>query len=165
MKLPLLILGLVMSVFVNAQELKPQLVSSTSATMAQSNGSLTFTVGELIVQSFVDGSGNTLGNGYIPTGEGSTVITAIDVVSNDFMSVLIYPNPTTDLVQIQIENPKIDSFTILVHDSQGKLIKNDKYTGVSNNIGFNTNGWVQGNYILTIISSGSTIGQYSIIKL
>jgi hypothetical protein len=47
-----------------AQTLAPAAVTSAATKMTQSNGSLSFTVGELVVQTQTDANGNTLGGGF-----------------------------------------------------------------------------------------------------
>ena len=49
------------SSFGYAQSISPQSINSSGTSMSQSNGSLSFTVGELVVLSQTDSDGNTLG--------------------------------------------------------------------------------------------------------
>lgn len=160
----LLLAGLIMSLTSYAQEINPETISSAGAKMEQANGSITFTVGELIVQSFVDVNGNVLGNGYTSGAASSTQVLTVTEVPDDYMHVSIFPNPTTDLVQIKIENSKIDVFSIRICDAQGKIIQDEKYQSVNATIGINTSTWQNGNYQVSLISENKTIGTYSIIK-
>lgn len=159
-----LLVGLMMSLTSYSQAISPETVGSAGAKMEQSNGSVTFTVGELIVQSFADANGNVLGNGYTSGAASSTQVVTVTEVPDDYMRVSIFPNPTTDLVHIKIEDSKIAAFSIRIFDAQGKIIQDEKYQSVNAAIGVNAATWQTGYYLITIISENKTIGTYSIIK-
>ena len=162
---PLALLGttLLMGTFTYAQSLTPQSINSGGTKMSQLNGSLSFTVGELVVLSQTDNEGNTLGGGFTT---GATLTTAslqeADVLVLD---VDVYPNPTNELVNIQINYSTIDQVLITINDFQGKEIFNGKYAGLSNVIGINTANYSTGTYVLSLKNSNNQLlGTYKIIK-
>lgn len=160
----LLLAGFLVSSITYAQEINPQTVGAAGAKMEQANSSITFTVGELIVQSFVDDDGNVLGSGHTSAAVTSTEVVAITEVADDYMQVSIFPNPTADLVQVKIENPNIDVFSIRIVDMQGKIIQEEKYQSINATIGINASAWHSGYYQLTLLSEDKIIGTYAIIK-
>ena len=56
-----------------AQSVAPQSVNSSGAKMTQANGSLSFTVGELVVLTQTDSQGNSLGSGFTSSATLTTV--------------------------------------------------------------------------------------------
>ena len=101
---PIALLGaaMLMGTMSYAQSIAPQSVNSGGAKMTQTNGSLSFTVGELVVLSQTDSDGNTLGGGFTA---GAT-LTTVSIQETDaaVLDVMVYPNPTTELVNIQINH-------------------------------------------------------------
>lgn len=146
-----------------AQSISPQSINSSGTSMAQSNGSLSFTVGELVVLSQTDSDGNTLGGGFT---SGATISTAsIQEPNEALLQVKIFPNPTTDLITVAIQETKLPSVEIEITDINGKVIFKETYAGISNNIGLNTASWNMGTYFLTLIGNkAEVLGIYKIVK-
>lgn len=145
------------------QEISPQSLNSAGTKMTQANGSISFTVGELVVLSLEDNQGNTLNGGF----NTNAVLTTLSIQEADIsiMSVSIFPNPSSNFISIVIKEVHIDEFNLDVKDLKGKLILSEKHSGVSSNIGINATSWDSGSYILTLYKlNGELIGSYQIIK-
>lgn len=163
--LPLTLLGaaMLMGTMSYAQSIAPQSVNSGGTTMLQSNGSLSFTVGELVVLSQTDSDGNTLGSGF---SAGST-LTTLSVQETDaaVLDVNVFPNPTSDLVNIRINYSTVDQVVVTITDLEGKEVFNGLYAGISNIIGINTAAYAPGTYVLSLKKNNNQVlGTYKIIK-
>jgi hypothetical protein len=146
-----------------AQSIAPQSVNSSGTIMTQANGSLSFTVGELVVLSQTDSDGNTLGGGFTA---GAT-LTTVSIQETDaaILDVKVYPNPTTELVNIQINHTTLDQVVVTITDLQGKEVYNGKYAGISNVIGIKTAFYATGTYVLSLKNlNNQVLGTYKIIK-
>ena len=162
---PLTLLGaiLLMGTMSYAQSIAPQSVNSGGTKMSQANGALSFTVGELVVLSQTDSQGNTLGGGFTA---GAT-LTTVSIQETDaaVLDIKVYPNPTSELVNIQINHSIIDQVLVTISDLQGKKVYNGKYAGISNVIGINTAAYATGTYILSLKNTNNQeLGTYKIIK-
>jgi hypothetical protein len=159
----LLVAAMLMGIMSFAQSIAPQSVNSGGTKMTQANGSLSFTVGELVVLSQTDSDGNTLGGGFTA---GATLTTAsIQETDAAVLDVKVYPNPTSELVKIQINHSTLDQVVVTITDLQGKEVYNGKYAGISNVIGINTAAYSTGTYILTLKNpNNQVLGTYKIIK-
>ena len=146
-----------------AQSITSQSVNSGGTKMSQSNGSLSFTVGELLVLGQTDNQGNTLGNGFTA---GATISTVSVLEPNaEVLNVKVYPNPTTDLVTVNIQDTKLSEVILEIKDINGKVISTEKYAGITNNIGINTASWTIGIYFLHLKNNeNQVLGTYKIIK-
>jgi hypothetical protein len=146
-----------------AQSIALQSVNSGGTKMTQANGSLSFTVGELVVLSQTDSDGNTLGGGFTA---GAT-LTTVSIKETDLavLDVKVYPNPTAELVNIQINHSTIDQVVVTITDLQGKEVYSGKYAGISNVIGINTASYATGTYMLSLKNlNNQVLGTYKIIK-
>ena len=146
-----------------SQTISLQSINSSGQTMTQSNGSLTFTVGELVVLTQTDSDGNTLGSGFT---SGALLTTAsIQEPNASLINVKVYPNPTTDLVTVSIQETKLAQVVLEIVDVNGKSISVEKYAGMTNNIGISTSLWEKGIYILNLKNNeNQLLGSYKIIK-
>jgi hypothetical protein len=149
--------------FTYAQNISPQSINSGGNKLIQSNGTLSFTLGELAVLSQSDSQGNTIGSGFYV---GATLSTLnIHEIDKSVIDVNVYPNPTTDLINIQIIHSSLDQVLVSISDLHGKEIYSGRYAGVSNLIGINTSTYASGAYFLTLKSLYDQIlGTYRIIK-
>jgi hypothetical protein len=161
--LVILLATMLMGTIGYAQIIAPQSINSGGKKMTQANGSLSFTVGELVVLTQTDSQGNTLGSGFTA---GATLTTvSIQETDANVLDVKVYPNPTTELVKIQINHSTIDQVIVSISDFQGKELYNGKYAGISNVIGINTASFAFGSYILTLKNlNNQVLGTYKIIK-
>jgi hypothetical protein len=147
-----------------AQTVSPQSVNSVGVKMTQSNGSVSFTLGELRVLSTTDSDGNSLGEGFANSATSSTTVTAIKTPSIDELNVSIYPNPSSELVFIEILDTKLEWVYVKIIDQTGRLILSEQYQGIRNKIGINTQDLPQGIYILNLSDNNQTLGTYNLLK-
>ena len=159
----LLIADLLMGTLSYAQSIAPQSVNSGGTKMSQSNGSLSFTVGELVVLNLSDSEGNTLGGGFTA---GATLTTvSIHETDATLLDIKVFPNPTSDLVNIRINYSTIEQVVVSITDLQGKEVYSGNYAGISNVIGINTASYSIGTYILSLKNNNNQLlGTYKIIK-
>jgi hypothetical protein len=162
---PLALLGaaMLMGTLCFAQSIAPQSVNSGGTNMNQTNGSLSFTVGELVVLSQKDVQGNSLGGGFTA----GAILTTASIQETDarVLDVSVFPNPTNDLVKIRINHAAIEQVVVSVTDIQGKEVYNGLYAGISNTIGINTTSYAPGTYVLLLKNKNNQIlGIYKIIK-
>tara|TARA_Y100000385_G_scaffold163122_1_gene169076 strand:- start:127 stop:639 length:513 start_codon:yes stop_codon:yes gene_type:complete len=162
---PIALLGAALLMFTlsYAQSIAPQSVNSGGTKMSQSNSSLSFTVGELVVLNLSDSEGNTLEGGFTA---GATLTTvSIHETDATLLDIKVFPNPTSDLVNIQINHSNIDQVVLTITDLQGKEVYNGKYAGISNVIGINTASYATGTYVLSLKNlKNQVLGTYKIIK-
>ena len=108
----LLVSLLLLSAGLSAQEV----ISSQGDSYVNANNSLDFTIGESVVVTVTDGT-NTLTQGFHQT---LLTITSVEDFDVNF-SVNIFPNPTTERVNLKIE--KFEGLTYYLFDVTGKLLK------------------------------------------
>ena len=147
----------------HSQSISPQSVNSAGVKMSQTNGSLSFNLGEVVVLSASDLDSNTINSGFI---SGATITTQVLEVPNvDLLNVRVYPNPTTTMITVDVMDTQLSQMIIEIVDMNGKVVSKGTYAGISNKIGINASSWENGNYILQLKDiSGNRIGSYQIIK-
>jgi hypothetical protein len=165
MKQSILFLVMICSLGIQAQSIAPHSVNSAGVKMTQSNGSLSFTVGEIVVQQQYDSNGNSLGGGFTNSSTISTTVLSVQEPDASIIKVSVFPNPTSDLVQIQIKETTIDELEVQLTDITGKTLYSGRYRLMQQNIGINVATYPSGVYILTLKKPNSQIlGTYKIVK-
>jgi hypothetical protein len=166
-KKPLALLGvaMLMGTMSYAQSIAPQAVNTAGVKFTQANGSLNFTVGELVVKNQTDANGNTLGSGFTNAATSTTTVLSVNTPDKTVLNVSVYPNPTTDLLIVDIASTNLSRLVVEITDLQGKTLSSSQYAGISNKIGINTAGYATGTYLLLLKNeNGNLLGTYKIMK-
>jgi hypothetical protein len=164
---PLLLLALAFLIGTSgyAQSIAPQSVNNAGVKMSQSNGSLSFTVGELVILTQIDSNGNSIGGGFTNGSAISTTVLSIQEPDATILQVSIFPNPTTDLLQVQIKEASNQEMVLELTDFSGKSLYNGHYRLMHQNIGINTVNYSSGVYLLSLKKpNGQILGTYKIVK-
>ena len=97
-----------------AQSTDRYVVASAGSNLTADNYSMSFTIGELVAQTFVNGE--QLGQGFHQVW---AIVTAIDDPVVQLLEASVYPNPTPGLLRIESEE---NAMGILM-DAQGQMIR------------------------------------------
>ena len=161
----ILLMLLTPAALLTAQNLAPAAVTCAATKMTQSNGSLSFTVGELVVETQTDGNGNTLGGGFTNGSTSSTIITSVQQPNEEKLMVNVYPNPTADMLTLDVQHIDVDAYTITIFDVSGKQVYTANHAGVSGRININLSSFESGTYLLNLTSNKQeTLGTYQVIR-
>lgn len=145
------------------QGLTPQSLNSAGQLTTQANGSLIYIVGELVVGTLTDPNGNSLGSGFNAGSASSTV--SVQPITPNVPGAIVYPNPVAELLHIQLLQPVIGGFYIILTDVSGNELIKEQHTAFASSIGVNLSTYSKGIYLLSIVAEGGKIkGSYKIIK-
>lgn len=78
------------------------------------------------------------------------------------LSVSVYPNPTTNYLNLKIENFQTSTLRFQLFDMQGKLLQTKKVTG--NEMQIDMSNYVSSTYFARIINQNQSIKEFKIIK-
>ncbi len=141
----LLITALLLSAtLVFGQTIQNSVISSTGGSASAGNVKMDFTLGEAVIETFTAG-GNTLTQGFHQT---NLTLVAIENVEL-FAEITIYPNPTSELVNIDIPQ-NYNLLDINMFDVTGKLLKNQ--ANAYGKVAFDVSSLATGTYYLQVIN-------------
>ena len=126
--------------FVLGQVTSPSLISSSGDSYSNSNVNMDFSIGEVVIETHQNNEILTQGfhQGVLKI---QTGVSELDFVTK------VYPNPTTNIVIVELE--KDISGEILIYDINGKLMISDKLDNERIKQ-FDFSKFSQGNYLLHI---------------
>lgn len=147
-----------------AQTLSPQVISTAGDYSVGSNGSLSWTIGETITETYTNGN-NILTQGFQ---QDTTIIVKIQDLNISFL-VSVYPNPANDYLVVEFLSPFNTGINIDLFDMQGKKISagslppSNGSTTVKKQVDIKN--FASADYLLNITSAnGRLIKSYKIIK-
>jgi hypothetical protein len=148
-KLLINIIVLILTVSVSySQSISPQSINTGGAEVANSNGSISFIIGDVISASQYDTLGNNLRSGF---SAGTSLSTLRIKESNiEEIDINVFPNPTSEILNIHIIRSRIEQIVVSITDILGNEMFSGQFEGTENTIGINTGSYSSGNYILII---------------
>jgi len=113
----LLILLLFVTSFTFAQSIMPEVISCGGNYFANSNYSIAYTIGEPVIET-IGNTNNKLTQGFH---QGLYNLVNINKQINN-PKITIYPNPTSDFINIDIVTANTDDYKIQLFDDLGKRL-------------------------------------------
>lgn len=150
-KKTLLLCSLASAIGVSAQEV----VSTQGDTYSNSNATLSFTIGETVINTATDGI-TTLTQGFH---QSKWTFVGLKDYSPNY-EVIIFPNPTEDVLNIKTEQHENVSYTL--YDLQGKLVLQNQLTAVQTPI--QVSHLAPGSYSLILNDKTKVLKTFKLIK-
>ena len=137
-----------------------QATTATGGDGTSTAGSVAYSVGQIVYTTNTSAAGS-VAQGVQQAYEIS-VVTGIKNETKTSMSLVVFPNPTTSFLNLQIADLKTEQLTYQLTDAIGKLIIENKITESSTQI--NMNAQAEAIYFLNIIQNNQTVKTFKIIK-
>ncbi len=139
------------------QTIQNSVIASTGASTSSGNVKMDYTLGEVVVETFSAG-GNTLTQGFHQTN-----LTLVAIENPElFSEISIYPNPTSELVNIDIPL-NYSLLDITMYDVIGKLIKTNP--NASGKVTFDVSSLATGTYYLQVVNpTNQKIKTFKLVK-
>lgn len=135
-------------------------VNTTGGNASGSGGSASYSVGQLVYTTST-GSAGSVAQGVQQAWEIS-VITAIEQARDINLICSAYPNPTSDLLTLKIDNYDNENLSYKLFDSNGKPLESKKISG--NETAITMTNLLSGLYFLKVIDRQIEIKTFKIIK-
>ncbi len=153
------VLTIILMLFLANNNLYAQKVISANGGTANAAGhTVSWTIGEPVIATISDAN-NTLTQGFHQT---KLTVTAINDIQVSGVEIKVYPNPTSDFVNVHfsktLENP-----SYLLFDLSGKLLQQKNIE--STDVKINMTSFAEGSYILKLNHRGSqSLQTFKIVK-
>ena len=79
--------------------------------------------------------------------------------------VNVYPNPTADMLTLEVQHIDVDAYTIAIFDASGKQVYTANHAGINSRVNINLSSFESGTYLLNLTSSKQeTLGTYQVVR-
>lgn len=146
-----------------AQDVDQQVISSAGGYDVSGGGiSLSWTLGELVTSTVTSGGGELiLTQGFQ---QSKLTVDAIEINPELGATVLIYPNPSVDMVNIKFSSPLSGETVISMLGPDGRAVFNEVLQAGILTKQINMQGYPGGTYFLRI-QNANKLNVYKVIKL
>ena len=154
---------MVLALSVSAQQKKQEVISSAGGfynnIAVGSIYSISWTLGETLTTTF-SAPGIILTPGFHNT----YIITTVEENIRNTIKITVYPNPASDILNIEFDTPVDGEISLYLLDPQGKLVKTDKIEPDVKNKQINMQNLPSGIYYLRL-TKGKLVNVYKVVKL
>jgi hypothetical protein len=129
-----------------------------------SNGSasLSYTVGDLCVKTLL-ADGVTLGQGAL-SGTVSNSGIAVNAGNMVVAGIQVYPNPTADILQVDLGPLATDGIRLRICDAAGRVVTSEAFPSGPSRAQVSTGALSSGTFVLSIARGDQVLATYRIIK-
>ncbi len=157
----LIAIMLLFSLAAMSQSIKQQVIASAGGYNYNGGISISWTLGETIIPTFTSSDGTLiLTHGF----QQKLIITAIEENMNFEVKVKIYPNPATEIINIQFDAATDKEILLYLLDGNGKLVKTDRIEESSVEKNINVEDLPSGLYFMKMVK-GKLVNVYKVVKL
>jgi len=142
---------------VNAQTASSQLVSSSGNSFSNASYQLDWSIGECLTATYTTGA-YVLTQGFY---QSSYTITSVENLWSD-IEITVYPNPTTDFINLKVKGSKAKSMQYTTTDFLGKILQTSNIAGDIEQIDFSN--YATGIYFISVSQNKQLIRSFRIIK-
>jgi hypothetical protein len=135
-------------------------INTTGGNASGSGGSVSYSVGQVVYQTS-SGTNGSVAVGVQQPFEISVVI-GIEEFKSINLSLLAYPNPTSDYLTLSIDEFEISNLAYQLYDMNGKLLQNKKITGNKTSIVMSN--LTPATYFLKVTQNNIEVKTFKIIK-
>ena len=134
-------------------------VNATGGNASGSGGSMSYSVGQLVYTTNI-GTNGSMSQGVQQPYE----IIEISGIEETFiiLSAMVYPNPTTDNLILEIKEDESLDLYYQLYDMQGKLLQNEKIT--SNKTSIVMSNLLPATYFVKVVQESKEVKTFKIIK-
>jgi hypothetical protein len=136
-------------------------VPATGGNASGSGGTVSYSVGQVVYTTNTGGSNGTVAQGVQQPFEIS-VVTGLEEAKGISLSISAYPNPTTDFLNLKVENYENTNLSYQLFDIGGKLLETKKITGNQTNIVMGN--LVPATYFVKVTEGNKEVKTFKIIK-
>ncbi|MCJ8288786.1 MAG: T9SS type A sorting domain-containing protein [Crocinitomicaceae bacterium] len=133
-----------------------EIVSTQGDSYSNANGSIDFTIGEVVINTGTDGTYD------ITQGFHQTNWNFVELEDHDpNYEAIIFPNPTEDVLNIRAS--VFENVTYTLYDAQGKLVFQDKLSAEETPI--QVSHLAPGNYTISLKNEGQNLKTFKLVKI
>ena len=134
-------------------------VATAGGNASGTNGNVSYTVGQVVYTTYT-GTTGSVAQGVQQPFEIQTVLGAENFNIN--LQLAVYPNPTTNWLQLEVRNTDFSNLSYQLFDLNGRMILNEKITAETSSIQMER--LPAAIFLLKVVSNNKEVKTFKIIK-
>ena len=142
-----------------SQSISPEVIATAGDHFTGTNVQMSWTIGEIAIETLESGSAILTQGFHQP----NLMITSVKDLAKD-ISVNIYPNPTSEIVHVEL-NDYLTGFQLVLSDNSGRILTTKASLSSDSIHQFDLSGFASGIYFLRVINGDQqNLKTFKIIK-
>ncbi len=133
-----------------------QVIATAGDHMSNSNGSMSWTLGEVITETFTNSTSQLTQGFHQPS------LKVVSLVPDNLISITAFPNPTAEILYLQINEESLSDFLYEMYDVNGKQVMNGKIIKSTTEITFINQAPAM--YFIKVLKENRCVKNIKIIK-
>jgi hypothetical protein len=145
----------------------PQVINNGGGMLEEENADyvLSFSVGEFAINTLV-GLNYNFTQGFEQPLARDSVLTTVEQIQTENLSISIFPNPTSDYLYVNLEGLSLDSrIWVNLWNAVGQLQARPLKLSAIGQYAIDVSALIQGNYFLSFENAEGRIGHFQFIKI
>ena len=135
-------------------------LSTTGGNVTGNGGSVSYSIGQM-VDTYVGDVGGSMYSGIQQAFE-ITILTEIGRSNSITLQCTVFPNPTTDMLNLKVDDFRLKQLSYQLYDLNGKLLEQKMLESIDTNIAFNN--YPSASYLLMVSQKDKVVKSFKIIK-
>jgi hypothetical protein len=135
-------------------------VNASGGNALGSGGSVSWSIGQVVFRTYTGSNGSVVQGVQQPYEIWE--VTGVEEAKDINLSISAYPNPATDILQLNVESDKYNNLSYQLYNMQGTLLQNEKINGTQTNISMCN--LVSATYFVKVLKTNKEIKTFKIIK-
>ncbi len=133
-------------------------INATGGNVSGNGGIVSYSIGQPFYST------HTSNNGFVVQGvqQPYEISEVIGIEELEEINLSVYPNPTTDFLQLKVDKEQLKDLSFQLVDMNGKLLQVKKLIETDNQI--NMKSYISATYFLNIVKRNKPIKKFKIIK-
>lgn len=154
-----LFVALLLGVFCLSEGQAQEAILASGGTAAGSGGSVSYSVGQVAYINITNGTGSVNQGVQQPF---EFFIVGLDDNNEITLSMIVYPNPTSDFIRLQFISDPTETLLYKLFDFNGRLLQHEQVRNKETLIPMGD--LSAGTYLLTISNAGKPVKNFKIVK-
>jgi hypothetical protein len=140
-------------------------INTTGGSVSGSGGSVSYSVGQVVYTTNTETSGSVaqgVQHAYEIFEITEDPVPFHEIRKGINLSVVAYPNPTTDYLQLTVASENMKELSYQLYDMKGTLLQNEKITG--NQARIVMSHFVPANYVVRVVQGSKDVKTFKVIK-
>lgn len=153
--------SLIFACAVSGQIVDPQVIATAGDFFQNSNGSISWTIGEPVTETFTDaGNNNILTQGFQQSRYDIVVVNSI----SKEIKIALFPNPASEFLNLEWDLADSKNVQIEINDALGRTLVQQSFSESKSAKQFNISGFPAAQYFVRILSDKKVLKTYKVTK-
>ena len=158
MKKPKIVIVFILNICISVSALSQKVVATSGDHYTNDEIQISWTLGEPVIETLSNGN-SMLTQGFH---QSKLIVTAVDQIAELKFDITAYPNPTSDILRVEVENVREQDLVYTLYSPDGRMLVQKQMESDISEIPLCN--YVSATYFLKVSSGNTVLKTFKIVK-